>query len=158
MSKVRIIIPLSHRREDITQPPHVSPGTWLRVTSHPGGAEKVGYSVDSRFAGLDFAFPDDEDPPSCFHELLLVALVPLHVAGELRLPELLARLWHIGLLATVPMPEAPMNEDCRASSRKNQIGATAKLADMRAEAIATGVKSASHEQFGLRVHATDADP
>ena len=103
--------------------------------SRTGRAEKVGYSVDGRLVTLDLALPDDEDLPSCLHEQLLVSLVPLNVLGELRLPELLARLGEIGLPATVPVPEASMDEDRRTPSRENQIGATGKIADVRAKAI-----------------------
>ena len=48
-----------------------------------------------------------------------------------------------------------MHEDYRASSCKNQIGATGKLSDMCAKAIAKAVNSASDEQFGFRVRSTD---
>jgi len=126
------------------------------VARHAGRAEKSDYLVQDRFIALNFAFPDDKNAPACSREQILITFVPFDVVGELRLPELVPRLWDIGLPATVPVPEASVDENYCAPSREYQIRAAGKYADMRTKAIIQGVKSASDEKLRFRVHTSYA--
>ena len=68
------------------------------------------------------AFPHNNDPPTLPPERRTVALVTLNVTGELRAPELDARLWHNCISAAVmPVPEAAVHKHDSPSPRKDDI-------------------------------------
>ena len=125
----------------------------LRRTRRTKEGEEAIHECLVRF---NLALPGDENPPSVAGETLLVLPVPLDVASELGLPELLARPGSVGLAASVPVPETAVNEDRGASFREDDVGPTGQTADVGPKPVAEGVERPANYEFGLRIDTTDA--
>jgi hypothetical protein len=78
-----------------------------------------------------FALPNRDDPPACRFELSGLPNVPLHVGGELRLPELSICLGHRWLAERASVPEAPVDEDRNPSSGIGDVGTAGGLLPMK---------------------------
>ena len=124
--------------------------------SHTGRADKSNYSIQKRVIALSLTLPYDKDPPTVSCKQMLISLVSTNIASKLLLPELLTGLGVIGLLATVPVPEATMNKDHSMPPRKNQIRTAGKRMEVYTKAIAFRVKCSTYKQFGFCIHTTDA--
>ena len=105
---------------------------------------------------FDLALPGDEAPPSVASETLLVPPVPVDVAGELGLPELLARPGCICHSATVPVPETAVDENHDASFREDDVRAAREAAAVRPKPVAEGVERSANEQFRLGIDTANA--
>jgi hypothetical protein len=86
-----------------------------------------------------------------------VAFVAGGIAFEFFSPPSRPCLWNSGVFAlTVKMPEASMDEDTDAMSRKNDVRIARQITPMEAEAVAHGVEQAANDKFRLGILAANA--
>lgn len=80
----------------------------------------------------NLAFPDDEDLPSRLTQLAQVEPVPLHRLRKLGEPKIGPRLRHGRLgAATMPVPEAAVNQYDAATAAHHDIGPSRKPAPVQ---------------------------
>lgn len=84
-------------------------------------------------------------------------MVPYDVAFKLFTPEFDARFRRVGKsAATVPVPEAPVNEDDRLVPRQHDVRRTGQIGSVDPEPQTEPMEHRANSQFGLRVTARDA--
>lgn len=105
----------------------------------------------------DLAFPNDKDIPPQGAELLSIACVPLHVAGELRYPvPMIAARKFAAVAASMTMPEASVNEDHLAKARKDEVRRAGQIARVQAVPVSARVDEPANGHLRARVEFPDA--
>jgi hypothetical protein len=104
----------------------------------------------SLISGL--TFPHNYMLPASFLECVRNFGVTFFIPGELLVPEFQIALWCVGKRATLmPVPEAPVNIDCGAIFRQNDIGSTGYVFAIQSKPIPEIVQQGSYKAFGARV-------
>ena len=137
----------------------ILPGQWEICRGKFGTSrQSVAQMLDYGLAVCSkFALPDDEDLPSEFAQLLLLPIIAPHVRLELAHPEFHPSAGNTGEPATgMSMPEASVNEDDDRFRREHKVGTPGQIAASQDIAKPPRMEASSHQQFGLRVPATDA--
>ena len=117
--------------------------------------EKRGKPCDRRIVRLDLTLPYYKDTPTPLGELFLDTSISLNIFDELCLPEQLSRLGHVGLSATMSVPEAPVNEHRHTALRENQLRRAWHCAQVRPKPVAQSMQSTSHKKLRPRILATN---
>lgn len=106
---------------------------------------------------LQLAFPHHDHLPAQAPQIAAVALVALHVLGELVLPEIHPRLGRgRPLAARVAVPETAVDENHRGVARQDDVGRPGKVAAAKPESEPHAVQQRPHDDFRLRVAPADA--
>jgi hypothetical protein len=96
---------------------------WQLVFRRPQEPDQRSEFPEQSFFVAGLAFPDLEHTPSVRLERGPMALVPIHIRAPLRRPKIGIRGRNrFAVLAPVHMPEATVDEEYGAASRKHEIG------------------------------------
>ena len=104
--------------------------------------------------GCLLAFPNDDHLPAVFLKQLVVLLVPLLVATNLIDPKLPIGCWNLAT-SGVSMPEAPVDEDCRAIFTHHDVGLPWDALHVEPIAVTMLPQPLPHLQFGFGAFAVD---
>lgn len=128
----------------------------LRINPVLIGKEIAETLLQSRHVSCP-AFPDHEDSPPHAFQGPHILPVPINIPLALLLPEfLVGRRSNPTVPAAVFVPEAAVDKDHLAMTRQYNIRRARQLSLVQAEPVSHAMNNPAHDDFGLRVLASNA--